>query len=126
VQKPVIHENSQVSAGGQEGVGLIIGSARDSFSRISVVPESEMFPPCALPTSLEVTGMCFCMLGNILDAGAEGTVQGGDVGALAPSFRKTWGHLAPSSRRMWWLQAPSGSAGLARGKILFPLLFISH
>jgi len=61
---------------------LIFGSARESFSRLSVLPESEVFTFCALPPSLEVTGMCRCSLGNILDVGAEGTVQGGDVGAF--------------------------------------------
>jgi len=82
LQTSVIHENSQVSAGGQEEVGFIFGSASESFSRLLVLAESESFTSCALPPSLKVTGMCVCTLGNILGVGVEGTVQGGDVGAF--------------------------------------------
>jgi len=67
---------------------LIFGSARESFSRSSVLPESESFTSWPLPPSLEVTGMCLCSLGKILDVGAEGTVQGGDVGAVGTVVRK--------------------------------------
>jgi len=87
----VVHENSQVSAGSQEEVGLIFGSARESFSRSSVLPESESVTSCALPPSLEVTGMCLCSLGNILGVGAEGSVLGGDVGAVGTVVQKDVG-----------------------------------
>jgi len=73
----VIHKNSQVSAGGQEEVGLIFGSARNFFFRMSVVPGSESFTYCALPPYLEVTGMCLFILGKLLIVGAEGTIPGG-------------------------------------------------
>jgi len=32
--------------------------------------------------------MCFCTLGNILCVGAEGTVQGGEVGAVGAVVQK--------------------------------------
>jgi len=48
--------------------------------------ESESFTSCALPPSEEVTGLCLCMLGKVLDVGAEGTVQGGDVVACYGGF----------------------------------------
>jgi len=70
---------------------LIFGSARESFSRSLVLPERESFTSCALPPSLEVTGMCLCSLGNILDVGAEGTVQDGDVGAVGTVVQKDVG-----------------------------------
>jgi len=91
LQTSVIHETSQVSAGGQEKVGLILGSASESFSRSLVLPESESVTSCALTPSLEVTGMCLCSLGNILDVGADGTVQGGDVGAVGTVVQKDVG-----------------------------------
>jgi len=34
------------------------------------------------PHTHSVAGMCLCMLVNILDVGAEGTVQGSHVGAV--------------------------------------------
>jgi len=110
-------------------VGLMFGSARESFSRSLVLPESESFTSCALPPSLEVTGMCLCSLGNILDVGAEGTVRGGDVGAVGTVVQedvrafgtvvqKDVRPLAPSTKRTLWLQASSES--------LFLLSVISH
>jgi len=91
LQTSVIHETFQVSAGGQEEVGLIFGSAKESFSRILVMPEGESFTSCALPPSLGVTGMCLCTLGNILDVRAEGNVQDGDVGAVGTVVQKDVG-----------------------------------
>jgi len=91
LQTSVIHKNSQVSAGCQEEVGLIFGSARELLHRSSVVPESESFNSCALPPSLEVTGMCLSSLGNILDVGFDGTVQGGHVVAVCTVVQKDVG-----------------------------------
>jgi len=87
MQTSVIHETSQVSAGGQEE-DLIFGSARESFSRLSVLPESESSTSCAPPPPLELTGMCLCSLGNILDVGAEGAVRGGDVEVVGTVVQK--------------------------------------
>jgi len=78
---------------------LIFGSARGSFSRISVFPESESFTFCALPASSEVTGMCLCMLGNILDVGIEGTVQGGDVGSVCAVVQEDVGAFGAVERK---------------------------
>jgi len=94
LQTSVTHENSQVSAGGQEEVGLVFGSTRASFSRLTVLPDCESFTSCALPPSLELTGMYLCSLRNILDVGAEGTVQGGDVGAFGTVVQKDVGAFA--------------------------------
>jgi len=69
-------------------VGLIFGFARESFSRSLVLPESEIFASGALPPPLEVSGLCLCSLRNTLDVGAEGTVQGGDVGAFCTVDQK--------------------------------------
>jgi len=52
------------------------------------MPDGESFTSCTLPTSLEVTGVCFCMLEHILDVGAEGSVQGADVGAVGTVVQK--------------------------------------
>jgi len=73
-----------------------------------------------------LTGMCFCMLRNIPDVGAEGTVQGGDVELFAPSTRKKCGPLTTFKQNHGWLQAPSGTAGFVQEKILFLLLVISR
>jgi len=91
LQTSVIHTNSQVSAGGQEEVGLIFTFARELYPRSSVLPESESFTSCALPPSLEVTGMCRSSLGNILDVGTDGCVRGGDVGAVGTVVQKDVG-----------------------------------
>jgi len=65
-----------VSEAGSQEVGLIFGSARESFSRLSVRPESESFTSCALPPSLEATGMCLCF-GTVVQKVvlAKGTVR---------------------------------------------------
>jgi len=91
LQTSIIHETSQVSAGCQEQVGLFFGSARESFSRLSVLPESDTFTSCTLPAPLDVKGRCLCTLGNILDVGAEGSVQGGDMGAVDTVVQKDVG-----------------------------------
>jgi len=97
LQTSVFHETDQVKAGGQEEVGLIFGSARGLISQFSVVPEAERFTSCALPTFLEVTGMCFSMMESILDVGAEG-----------PSMVATWGPFHRRTERSgarWHLPA---------------------
>jgi len=72
-------------------VGLNFLSVRESFSRLSVLPDSDSSTSCALPPSLEVKGMCLYSLGNILDVGAEDTVQAGDVGAVGTVVQKDVG-----------------------------------
>jgi len=63
------------------------------------MPESGIFTSCALPPSKEVTGMCLCMLRNILDVRVEGTVQGGDVGAVGTFVQKDVGAFGTVKQR---------------------------
>jgi len=85
---------------------------------MSVVPEGESFTSCALPPALKVKGMCFCMMGNILDVGAGGTFQGGDVGAVGTVVQKdVWAFdtvdpkdvVAAGSVRKCWFCSEKGS-----------------
>jgi len=57
------------------------------------VPEGERFTSCALPPSLELTEMCFFMLGNFVDVGAEIIIQGGNVGDVGTFDQKYVGPL---------------------------------
>jgi len=66
------------------------------------------------------------MLGKILDVGAEGSVQGGDVGAVGTVDHKDMEDFGAVKQMPWWLQAASGTAGFDQGKILFLLSVVSH
>jgi len=109
-------------------------SARESFSRLSVLPKRGSFTSCAIPPSLQVTGMCFCTLGNILDVGAEGTVQGGDVGAVGTVVQKRRGGLwhqdqndvvAAGTVRKIWVWPTEGVCSCCQSSVISPGLKVN-